>query len=88
MKGAKVMKENFVRISDEVLYKKTLDLLSERKVAIRDIAELVYFLQSKYFPNITIKECEANVNKVLEKREVQNAVITGIEFDRLAEKKC
>ncbi|TCS83115.1 phosphatidylglycerophosphatase A family protein [Tepidibacillus fermentans] len=81
------MKENFVHISDETLHQQTLKLLAERNVTTRDIAELVYFLQSKYFPDITLEKCEANVNKVLEKREVQNAVITGIELDRLAEKK-
>lgn len=82
------MKENFVRISDEKLYQRTLQLLDERGVTIHDIAELVYFLQSKYFPNITLEECESHINKVLEKREVQNAVITGIELDKLAEKKA
>ncbi len=74
-------------ISDYDLHKKTLQMIKSRGVEINDIAQLVYFLQSKYFPDITIEECEHNVNKVLEKREVQNAVITGIELDILAEKK-
>lgn len=74
-------------ISDKELHEKTLQMLESRGVEITDIAQLVYFLQSKYFPDITIEECEKNVNKVLEKREVQNAVITGIQMDILAEKR-
>ena len=32
-------------------------------------------------------ECVESVQAVLEKRETQNAIITGIELDRLAEQK-
>lgn len=62
-------------------------LLKERGVKIDDIAELVYYLQSKYHNDLTMDTCRFNVNRVLTKREVQNAVITGIELDMLAEKK-
>ncbi|KAB2334743.1 phosphatidylglycerophosphatase A [Cytobacillus depressus] len=61
--------------------------LQERGVEIKDIAELVYFLQEKYHPNLKIEECIANVERVLSKREVQNAILTGIQLDILAEKK-
>ncbi|KKB33657.1 phosphatidylglycerophosphatase A family protein [Bacillus thermotolerans] len=60
--------------------------LSERGVTIDDIAELVMFLQKKYHPNLAIEECKENIEKVLRKREVQNAILTGIQLDRLAEK--
>lgn len=60
--------------------------LNERGVTIDDIAELVYFLQKKYHSDLTLELCRENVERVLSKREVQNAVITGIELDRLAEK--
>ncbi|GIO25126.1 phosphatidylglycerophosphatase A [Oceanobacillus sp. J11TS1] len=63
------------------------ELLKERGVKIDDIAELVYYLQSKYHQDLTMDTCRYNVNRVLTKREVQNAVITGIELDMLAEKK-
>ncbi len=33
-----------------------------------------------------MEDCIANVERVLSKREVQNAVITGIQLDMLAEK--
>jgi len=60
--------------------------LHERGVEIQDIADLVYFLQEKYHPNLDMKECVLNVERVLTKREVQNAILTGIQLDILAEK--
>lgn len=60
--------------------------LKERGVTIDDIAELVFYLQEKYHPGLKIEECKENIERVLEKREVQNAIITGIQLDRLAEK--
>ncbi|MFV8826603.1 phosphatidylglycerophosphatase A [Alkalihalobacterium sp. APHAB7] len=61
--------------------------LEERGVTLDEIADLVYFLQVKYHPNLDIEECKLNVDRVLSKREVQNAIITGIQLDKLAEKK-
>lgn len=63
----------------------TLEWLENRGVTIREIAELVMVLQKSYFPELTIEECEENVSAVLSKREVQNAVLTGIQLDILAE---
>ncbi len=63
----------------------TRSWLQQRGVKIEEIAELVMFLQKKYYPNLTMEECVHNVEKVLEKREVQNAVLTGIQLDVLAE---
>jgi phosphatidylglycerophosphatase A len=60
--------------------------LKERGVQIKDIAELVYYLQQKYHENLKIEDCIENVERVLTKREVQNAIITGIQLDMLAEK--
>ena len=61
--------------------------LKERGGTIQDIAELVFYLQEKYHENLKIDDCIANVERVLSKREVQNAIITGIQLDILAEKK-
>nr|WP_085505729.1 phosphatidylglycerophosphatase A [Thalassobacillus devorans] len=69
------------------LEKKAREWLVERGVTINDISELVYYLQSKYHEDLTIDECRYNVEKVLTKREVQNAILTGIQLDVLAEKK-
>ncbi len=71
----------------ENLYEKSIELLKNRGVNINDIAKIVYHLQCEYFPNITDDECEYQVKKVLKKREIQNAIITGIELDILAENK-
>ncbi|WP_337969988.1 phosphatidylglycerophosphatase A family protein [Virgibacillus salexigens] len=61
--------------------------LTERGVTLYDIAELVYYLQSKYHDHLTLDVCRHNVDRVLTKREVQNAIVTGIQLDVLAEKK-
>ncbi|OPA80290.1 phosphatidylglycerophosphatase A [Paenibacillus selenitireducens] len=63
----------------------TRRLIAERGVTIEQIAELVLFLQQKYFPDLTLETCMENVEMVLSKREVQNAVLTGIQLDMLAE---
>ncbi|MEI3605480.1 phosphatidylglycerophosphatase A [Pseudogracilibacillus sp. SE30717A] len=59
--------------------------LEDRGVTINDIAELVYYLQSGYFENLSMEVCIHNVNRVLSKREVQHAILTGIQLDKLAE---
>ncbi|QHA94325.1 phosphatidylglycerophosphatase A [Bacillus sp. N1-1] len=61
--------------------------LKERGVEIKDIADLVFYLQEKYHPNLEIETCIQNVERVLSKREVQNAVLTGIQLDELTERK-
>ncbi|WP_181349529.1 phosphatidylglycerophosphatase A [Thalassobacillus sp. CUG 92003] len=59
--------------------------LTDRGVTIDDMAELVYYLQSKYHDDLTLEDCKTNVDKVLTKREVQNAILTGIQLDKFAE---
>ncbi len=71
----------FPQIGD--LAKKALE---DRGVTIKNIAELVYFLQKSYHPELQLQDCIENVEAVLKKREVQNAVITGVQLDVLAEK--
>ncbi len=70
---------------DVQLRTKALELLATRGVTIQDIGELVLFLQKPYHPNLGLEECIINVERVLEKREIQNAIITGIQLDILAE---
>ncbi|WP_067841622.1 phosphatidylglycerophosphatase A family protein [Amphibacillus sediminis] len=67
------------------LEKKARELLKERGVTLEDIGELVYYLQSPYHDHLSMDVCIENVDKVLSKREVQNAVLTGIQLDVLAE---
>jgi phosphatidylglycerophosphatase A len=75
------------KLEQSVLEQKARELLEERGVTLKDIAELVYYLQSKYHDNLSMDDCLYNVDRVLEKREVQNAILTGIQLDKLAEKK-
>ncbi|MBE3573513.1 MAG: phosphatidylglycerophosphatase A [Moorella humiferrea] len=60
--------------------------LERRGVTLDDIASLVYEVQRKYIPHLTMAACRESVERVLEKREVQNAIFTGIAIDELAEK--
>ncbi|WP_202080317.1 phosphatidylglycerophosphatase A [Caldalkalibacillus salinus] len=62
-----------------------LNLLNERGVQVEDIAELVYFLQEKYVDDLSMEDCLANVDKVISKREIQNAILTGVTLDKAAE---
>jgi phosphatidylglycerophosphatase A len=73
-------------VSDDQVQKKAMSLLTERGVKLDDIAELVLFLQSDYFPGLAKDVCIFHIEKVLAKREVQNAIITGIQLDMLAER--
>lgn len=61
--------------------------LIERGITIQDIADLVMYLQKRYHSNLLMEDCIHNVERVLSKREVQNAILTGIQLDMLAEKK-
>lgn len=67
------------------LRQRTIDLLNQRSVQLTDIAALVIFLQKDYIANLTPADALASVQTVLSKREVQNAVITGIQLDIAAE---
>ena len=64
-----------------------LKLLNERGVQIRDISEIVYDAQIKYVPTLKLEDCDETIQRILEKREVQNAIMTAIELDKAAEEK-
>ncbi|MCM3760469.1 phosphatidylglycerophosphatase A [Alkalihalobacillus oceani] len=70
----------------DAVEKKARSWMQERGVTLEEIAELVYFLQVKYHPDLQLADCLENVDRVVSKREVQNAIITGIQLDVLAEK--
>ena len=63
-----------------------LNLLVKRGVELEDISQVVFDLQEKYVPGLDMKTCENAIHRVLDKREVQNAILTGVELDVLAEK--
>jgi len=72
-------------LNSKAVAEATKNWLHKRGVTVHEIAELVLLLQSKYYPTLTLDECIHNVEMVLSKREVQNAVLTGIQLDVLAE---
>ena len=60
--------------------------LRNRGVALADLAELVLRLQCAFVPGLDAAECLESVEAVLAKREVCNALLTGIALDELAER--
>lgn len=60
--------------------------LLARGVRLHDVAELVLRLQRPYVPGLQLEECVDSVGAVLGKREVCNALLTGIALDELAER--
>lgn len=73
------------RLNDEKKYIVIVDRLLKRGVSQKDIADITLGLQTKYLPFLTIDVCLDHVKRVLMKREVQNAILTGLELDILAE---
>lgn len=84
-KKEKVNNMTFENTTD-IVEKTARQWLKDRGISLMDIADLVYFLQKRYHPDLKMETCLYNVEKVLAKREVQNAIITGIHLDTLAEK--
>ncbi len=74
------------RMNDAVRYDVVVERLVSRGAKLEDIAQITLDLQIKYLPNLTFDLCLEHVKKVVMKREVQNAVLTGLELDELAEK--
>ncbi|MBM3909951.1 MAG: phosphatidylglycerophosphatase A [Firmicutes bacterium] len=62
-------------------------LLQSRGVSLDEIVDCVYFLQQEYHQNLDKKILMESVLSVLDKREVQFALMTAIELDIMTEKK-
>ncbi|HHX76493.1 MAG TPA: phosphatidylglycerophosphatase A [Acholeplasmataceae bacterium] len=71
---------------EDIKYDLIISRLKSRGVEVEDIAKITLELQQQYLKDITLETCVEHVKRVLIKREVQNAVFTGIELDVLAEK--
>ncbi|SDC08683.1 Phosphatidylglycerophosphatase A [Paenibacillus sp. UNCCL117] len=61
--------------------------LEKRGVTVERIADIVYELQAPYNPALSKEACQESVLTVLQKREVQYVLYTGIALDELAEQK-
>ena len=76
-----------VRVHSDEVTAATHAALQRRGVTVEAIAEIVYEMQKTYNHVLTIEHCIQSVERVLRKREVQHAVLVGVELDELAEKK-
>lgn len=70
--------------SDEVM-KAAHDALERRGVTIEEVAKIVYEMQASFNEGLTLAHCIESVESVLQKREMQHALLVGIELDELAE---
>lgn len=75
------------RVHSKDVKEAALRKLQERGVQLEDIAHIVYEMQSPYNAGLKMQVCLESVQAVLEKREIQHAILVGIELDQLAEKK-
>jgi len=78
--------EEIERIDDKAVRDIVVSRMQKRGVELRDLAELTYNLQSKYIENLSMESCLEHVERVVMKREVQNAILTGLELDQMAER--
>ena len=67
------------------MYKTVVKMLEDRGVTLSEIAEVVLEIQKGYYERLTLEECLEGVESVVKKREVQNAILTGVALDMLAE---
>lgn len=74
------------RVHSKEVKMAVMERLRERGVTIEAIADIVYQMQVPYNPQLKIETCIESVLAVLNKREIQHAVLVGTELDILAEK--
>lgn len=77
---------NIQRIHSKDVKEAALKRLRDRGVQLEDIADIVYEMQSPYNRDLSRELCLDSVIAVLEKREIQHAILVGVELDQLAEK--
>lgn len=70
--------------SDEVA-KAAQDALERRGVSIEEIAKIVFEMQEPFNEGLKLPHCIESVESVLLKREMQHALLVGVELDELAE---
>ena len=73
------------RVHSEIVAKAAHDALRKRGVTVQDIAEIVLEMQLSFNAGLTLGHCIESVESVLQKREMQHALLVGIELDVLSE---
>ena len=72
-------------VHSKVVTDATKAALNRRGVTLESVAEIVYEMQYPYNKGLTMDHCIESVEGVLRKRELQHAILVGIELDELAE---
>lgn len=62
-----------------------VDKMHSRGVTLDAIAKITLDLQRPYVEELDLETCVDHVERVVRKREVQHAILTGLELDILAE---
>ena len=75
------------RVHSRTVEKAANDALLRRGVTIEEIAKIVYEMQVPYNKGLQMEHCIESIKSVLKKREMQHAILVGVELDELAEKK-
>lgn len=81
------MDRNGLRVHSQQVFEATKSALERRGVTIEEVAKIVFEMQIAYNVGLTLEHCIESVESVLKKREMQHAILVGIELDELAEKK-
>ncbi|WP_342509033.1 phosphatidylglycerophosphatase A [Sporosarcina sp. FSL K6-2383] len=79
------MFNNQESVHSKVVTAATKAALERRGVTIEAVAEIVFELQQPYNKGLEMAHCIESVEGVLRKRELQHAILVGIELDELAE---
>lgn len=72
-------------VHSKIVTDATKAALNRRGVTLESVAEIVYEMQFPYNKGLTMDHCIESVEGVLRKRELQHAILVGIELDELAE---
>jgi len=84
--GLEFMYNEKLRVHSNVVTEATKNALKRRGVTLEDIAKIVYEMQVPYNKGLRMDHCVESVESVLKKREMQHAILVGVELDELAEK--
>ena len=79
------MGEKVKPVHSSIVAEATKKALERRGVTLIDVAKIVYEMQLPYNPGLEMAHCIESVEGVLRKRELQHAILVGIELDELAE---
>lgn len=63
------------------MYQKCIDLLESRGVDMQSMVDCVVYLQKDFLKDIDEAKIRTNIVSVINKREVQHAILTGIHLD-------